>query len=47
MQTDGLLRRTKAEAENTAWGNSMELLVAFVAGAVCHWAWGKWGPWSG
>ena len=47
MQMDGSLERTRAEAVSTAWGNSMELLVAFVAGAVAHWAWGKWGPWGG
>lgn len=21
----------------------MEILIAFVAGGVVHWAWGKWG----
>ena len=21
----------------------MEILIAFVAGGVAHWAWGKWG----
>ena len=47
MQMDGLLRRTKAAAVNTAWGNKMDLIIAFVAGAVAHWAWGKWGPGHG
>jgi len=44
MQTDGSLRRIRAEAVNTAWENKMDLVIAFVLGGVAHWAWGKWGP---
>ena len=43
MQTDGSLEHIRAEAVNTAWGNKMDLVAAFVLGAVCHWAWGKFG----
>ena len=43
MQMDGSLRRIRAEAVNTAWGNSMEFIIGVVVGIVAHWAWGKWG----
>ena len=44
MQTDGLLKHTRSQRRLvTAWGNSMEFIIG-LRGAVCHWAWGKWGP---
>ena len=43
MQTDGLLRLTRAEAVVTAWENSMEFIIGVVVGMVAWWAWGKWG----
>ena len=43
MQMVGWYEPISLEAVNTAWESNMELIVAFVLGAVCHWAWGKWG----
>ena len=39
MQTDGSLGRIRAEAVSTAWGNSMEWVVAVVVIAGAGWWW--------
>jgi hypothetical protein len=43
MQTDGLLRRTRAEAVVTAWENSMEWIVLAVVLGAGYWWWSKRG----